>query len=52
MEERKWYVLHALSGQENKALDNLKKRIVFFPLARKGTAISRLPAMRRGAFTP
>lgn len=28
MEERKWYVLHALSGQENKALDNLKKRIV------------------------
>ena len=28
MEERKWYVLHALSGQENKALENLKKRIV------------------------
>ena len=28
MEERKWYVLHALSGQENKALDNLKKRVV------------------------
>lgn len=28
MEERKWYVLHALSGQENKALNNLKKRIV------------------------
>lgn len=24
---KKWYVLHALSGQENKAFENLKKRI-------------------------
>lgn len=27
METKKWYVLHALSGQENKALENLHTRI-------------------------